>query len=419
MVRFYWHLSARAAVTFMAAITRPLNRRRIPFRTKVLSDPNGYGRADAGVLYLERRQAPQLGETLARVYREIASDLRPEVPLFCRPLAPGLGVAEDPGNALSFGQHRCRIAARALWVSFARGDVTPEQKAATCEEVVRAAEIDPAQPHLELGSSATYSCDGPGIRRRLSGTVGGRRSKVERTPIAKPRSAVEEPFLSAAVEIGQLLCREAIWDETGQFCNWMGRSSDESTRLGGPVFPTAVALGPDLYGGSLGVAWFLAQLGAVTGDSDLRRTALAATARSLRQFDRSSDAVRASVSYYSGLVGAAFALDRIAALTCETTLLHRIDDLLERIATGAGLPRVLDVIGGNAGAIPALLALDRDGQRPAARKLAEQLGEELLQTADRNGPVWTWARQGGGARVRECSPDRLCPRKRRARASAA
>ena len=57
LVRFYWHLTARAAVPYMAAITGRLNQRGIPFRTKVLSDPNGYGRADAGVLYLERRQA--------------------------------------------------------------------------------------------------------------------------------------------------------------------------------------------------------------------------------------------------------------------------------------------------------------------------------------------------------------------------
>ena len=48
-------------------------------------------------------------------------------------------------------------------------------------------------------------------------------------------------------------------------------------------------------------------------------------------------------------------------------------------------PHVLDVIGGNAGAIPALLALSRDGRRPVARRVAEQLGEELLDTAIRQG----------------------------------
>jgi hypothetical protein len=88
-VRFYWHLTARAAVPYMAAVTSRLNERGIPFRTKVVSDPNGYGRADAGVLYLERQYTTRLGDALAAVHRQIAPSLRPEVPLFSRPLAPG------------------------------------------------------------------------------------------------------------------------------------------------------------------------------------------------------------------------------------------------------------------------------------------------------------------------------------------
>ena len=170
----------------------------------------------------------------------------------------------------------------------------------------------------------------------------------------------------------------------------MGRSPNEITEVGGPITPTSAALGADLYGGSLGVAWFLAQLGAATGDPDFRRTALAAAARSVRHLDRSPHAAGSPVSYYAGLVGMAFALDRIAALTGEAALDEQVDGLLARVAAGVTAPHVLDVIGGNAGAIPALLALSRGGQRPDARELAERLGEELLQTAIRQGPVWTW-----------------------------
>jgi hypothetical protein len=181
LVRFYWHLTARAAVPYMAAISGRLNRLRIPFRTKVLSDPNGYGRADAGVLYLERPHITRLGDTLAVVHREIAADLRPEVPLFSRSLAPGLGVAEDPGNNLSFGQHRCQLAARAVWASFTRGDTTPEQQAATCAEVVRAANLDPARPHLEPGSSDRYSLEPRPVRPRpAAGRARSQRAKGKR-----------------------------------------------------------------------------------------------------------------------------------------------------------------------------------------------------------------------------------------------
>jgi lantibiotic modifying enzyme len=205
-----------------------------------------------------------------------------------------------------------------------------------------------------------------------------------------PTPTASEPFLTAAVGIGRALCRAAIWDSTGSLCNWMGRSPNEITEVGGPVIPTSTAVGADLYGGSLGVAWFLAHLGAATGDPDFRPTSLAAAARSVRHLDRSPHAAGAPVSYYGGLVGMAFALDRIAALTGEAALCEQVDGLLARVANGVTAPHVLDVIGGNAGAIPALLALSRGGRWPEARELAERLGEELVQTAIRQGSVWTW-----------------------------
>jgi hypothetical protein len=173
-VRFYWHLKAAAAVPYIAAITGRLNARGIPFRTKVVTDPGGYGRADAGVLYLERQYTTRLGDTLAAVHRAIAALLRPEVPLFARWLAPGLGVAEDPGNRVSFGQHRCQLTARAIWTSFARGDATPEQQAATCAEVVRAAGLDPLHPHLEPGSEDRYALEPEAV---ASGTTGPRKER--------------------------------------------------------------------------------------------------------------------------------------------------------------------------------------------------------------------------------------------------
>jgi lantibiotic modifying enzyme len=208
-----------------------------------------------------------------------------------------------------------------------------------------------------------------------------------------PRASVPEPepFLPAAVAIGQTLCREAIWDAAGRVCNWMGRSPHETTTLGGPGTPTSAALGPDLYGGTPGVAWFLAQLGSATGDPDFRRTSLAAAACTLRQLDRQPRVAKAPIAYYSGLLGTAFALERVAALSGAGALGEHVDGLLAQVAAGVGAPHVLGVIDGNAGAIPALLALSRGGQRPVARELAQRLGEELLATAVRQGSVWTWA----------------------------
>jgi lantibiotic modifying enzyme len=202
--------------------------------------------------------------------------------------------------------------------------------------------------------------------------------------------AVPEPFLAEAVAIGRTLCREAVWDADGRVCNWMGRSYRGITPTDGPIAPRSAALGPELYGGLSGVAWFLAQVGSATGDPDFRRTSLAAVACALRQLERSPRPAESPISYYSGLLGMAFALERVAALTGEATLVERVDELLAQVAAGATAPHVLDVIGGNAGAIPALLALARSPARTGAGALVERLGEELLATSIRQGPVWTW-----------------------------
>ena len=79
-----------------------------------------------------------------------------------------------------------------------------------------------------------------------------------------------------------------------------------------------------------------------------------------------------------------------AALTGATDLADRGDALLERVMTEASIPHLFDVIGGNAGAIPALLGLGRGLARPALVDLAIRLGDELLDAAERREEVWTW-----------------------------
>jgi hypothetical protein len=153
-VRFYWHLTAGAAIAYMAAVTQILNARGIPFRTKVLSDPVAYCRADAGVLYLQRRHYRRLGDAIPSILRRIGPRLNPQVPLFTRILAPGLGLAEDPHNGMSFGQHRCKLAAEGLWRSFVQGDRTRQSRAATLAIVFREAGLKPSSPYLAAGSRA-------------------------------------------------------------------------------------------------------------------------------------------------------------------------------------------------------------------------------------------------------------------------
>lgn len=174
LVRLYWHLTPGAAVAYMAAATECLNAAGVPFRTKVLNDPASYCRADAGVLYLGRRYYRRAAGTIARLHEAVAGGLRPDVPLFAKRLAPGLGLAEDPSNGMSFGQHRCHLAARALWGSYRRGDPDGDARGATLAATFHEAGLDPERPYLEPRSADGYAFGSPApgarspLRRRKS-----------------------------------------------------------------------------------------------------------------------------------------------------------------------------------------------------------------------------------------------------------
>ena len=152
MVRLYWHLTAEAAAPFIRALTREFNAAEVPFVVKVINDPGAYRRADAAVLYMSGCDLDRAREPVSRVHGSIAGGLRREVPMFTRRLADGLGLADDVGNDLSFGQDRCRLAAEGLYLSYSRGDADQAARAGTMAEVFRKSGLDPTRPHLCAGS---------------------------------------------------------------------------------------------------------------------------------------------------------------------------------------------------------------------------------------------------------------------------
>ncbi len=177
----------------------------------------------------------------------------------------------------------------------------------------------------------------------------------------------------------------------------MGRSVAESGRDGLPATPCSAALGPSLYDGSAGVSLFLAQLYALTGEPAFRKTALGGIARSWRHLDGVPETDSSRVSFFNGPLGVAFAAERIAALTAqEGDHGARVEAVLDRVAVAAAGPHLLDLIGGNAGAIPALLVLGRTAAPQKALGIAVSLGEELCRKADRRQVL----RSGPGTRTR-------------------
>src|SRR4051794_9676620 len=82
------------------------------------------------------------------------------------------------------------------------------------------------------------------------------------TPVSDRES---KDLLQVASLIGQRLARQAVWHQ-GR-CNWVGASPNDQGR-DGRVSVVYRALGPDLYDGTSGVALFLAELYAATGEAE-------------------------------------------------------------------------------------------------------------------------------------------------------
>ena len=180
--------------------------------------------------------------------------------------------------------------------------------------------------------------------------------------------AHETAFRAPAVEVGRRLVSEAVWHDDR--CTWFGDDVEDD----GAVIHRSLAA--DLYGGTSGVAWFLAHLFAATGDDDVAATAAGALRQALSRTRGRTDA-----GLYTGSAGIA-----LAAVTAG-----RLISAPEIAAEGARVAQVTareavvrpsgetDLIGGLAGTVLALLELSRALEDESLVDAAGTLGEHLLE----------------------------------------
>lgn len=196
----------------------------------------------------------------------------------------------------------------------------------------------------------------------------------------KVRSA--QVWLDTASLIAKRIVGQAIWYEDR--CNWVGASPVEGP--GGQPVLTYAALGPELYGGTSGIALFLAELYAATGDRDVRHTAQGAIRHALA---READLPPAmNLGLYAGRIGIALAAARVGALLADDGLVERSRAIVVPLD---GVGDEFDLISGRAGAIVGLLVLQELLGEPGLLGAARRLGEELIETAVKENGCWSWA----------------------------
>ncbi|HXT14121.1 MAG TPA: T3SS effector HopA1 family protein [Gemmatimonadaceae bacterium] len=151
-LRTYWHVTPAGAASLTRAISDRFNDAGAAFQLKVLNDVRGFGRADAAILYTRADDWSRDAAIVAEIHDRMRDWMRPEVSAFTRPLRPGLSVAEDPVEPMSFGEQRAALLAQAFVEASRHG----AQALTRVEEVIDAFGYDLDRFHLNSESHRDY-----------------------------------------------------------------------------------------------------------------------------------------------------------------------------------------------------------------------------------------------------------------------
>ena len=158
--RIYFNFTSAGAIVLMNSLTQALNNAAIAFSFQVLYNPAAYQRYDAGVLHFERQNYPTIRTILQGIYQEHQAYFQPEIPLFTKFLAPGLGLAEEPNQKFapqeSFGMNRCQIVANALLEAWGKGKNALEERMGIINQHFAQHLIDVQHPYLNPSSDDIY-----------------------------------------------------------------------------------------------------------------------------------------------------------------------------------------------------------------------------------------------------------------------
>lgn len=146
-VRVYWHVTRSGAAPLVAALTGRLNAEEVPFQLKVANHPSRLRRCDAAVLYVPGDAFD--ASTLRAIATAQGRHLQPQVPAFTLELAPGVGLAEENGNAESFGVRRCALLAEAIVRAAEHGLTDPGARLEAVSARFAEDGVDIDAPYLE------------------------------------------------------------------------------------------------------------------------------------------------------------------------------------------------------------------------------------------------------------------------------
>ena len=159
------------------------------------------------------------------------------------------------------------------------------------------------------------------------------------------------------------------------------------------------SLGPHLYGGTAGVAVFLAEAAHALGDRGACAVARGAMRHAL---DRGARPDTASDGLYEGSLGIVYAATRVAAALGDEELTARAREVLHAWRNKPPSSGATDVMSGGSGSVIGLIAVTDRFDEPWLADAATSLGEELIARAEKTAEGWSWPAPGAAAMQNLC-----------------
>src|SRR2546421_1525312 len=202
-------------------------------------------------------------------------------------------------------------------------------------------------------------------------TLGTEQAAKPRLHLPPSQSSVTyERLIAAARSVGVRLCKLAFHGDESHGRVGVDIMMDREWHL----LPTSA----DLYSGTSGIALFLAYLGLLTDEeryTTLARVALASTRLQVaRQKERSEIA---GIGTFQGLGTYIYLLSHLGALWNDPSLYQEAEEMIKLLPDVISKDEMIDVIGGSAGCIAALLSLYAVAPSQSTLATAIQCGEHL------------------------------------------
>ena len=155
-VQIYFNFTPDVALAIAQKLTCELNRLGIPFQFAILHNPAIFYRYDTATLWLSQASYIELKTFLVEIYQVHKAEFSPNVPLFSKQLAPGLGIAEVPTTG-TFGMQWCELLATGLLAAMEQDRTSTADKLSSIHQVLMNAGIDWQQPYLNPAAVDNYS----------------------------------------------------------------------------------------------------------------------------------------------------------------------------------------------------------------------------------------------------------------------